>query len=203
MRTLKCDTCGIVKKVRTNKGGKRFCSIVCRNKGFLPWNKGKKCPEISVMLTGKHPSEETRRKQSESRKRFFANGGIHPRGLLGKKLTEEHKRKIKLSVGKGENHHRWIKDRTKLAKRQERNDMAYKEWRRQVMVRDKYECRVSSEDCEGKIIAHHIFIWSKYPELRYKVTNGITLCHAHHPKRRAEENRLAPLFVQLVQNQMN
>ena len=30
-------------------------------------------------------SLKTRKKQSESRKKFYANGGIHPRGMLGKK----------------------------------------------------------------------------------------------------------------------
>ena len=29
-------------------------------KKFTPWNKGKKCPEISERLTGKHPSEATK-----------------------------------------------------------------------------------------------------------------------------------------------
>ena len=85
-----------------------------------------------------------------------------------------------------ENHPRWIKDRTKLAKRQERNDSAYREWRKSVWARDNFFCQIKNQDCHGKIEAHHILSWSEHPELNYKVNNGITICHAHHPRARAE-----------------
>lgn len=93
---------------------------------------------------------------------------------------------------------RWIMDRTKLVKRQERNDSAYKEWRHAVWERDEFHCRIGNSDCNGKIEAHHILGWSEHFELRYEINNGITLCHAHHPKKRAEEKRLAPVFQELV-----
>jgi len=32
----------------------------------------------------------------------------------------------------------------------------------------------------------------------FTIKNGITLCHAHHPRKRAEEKRLEPLFKELV-----
>ncbi len=41
-------------------------------------------------------------------------------------------------------------------------------------------------------------IWREYPELRYNINNGITLCHAHHPRKREEEAKLSPFFQQLV-----
>ncbi len=50
----------------------------------------------------------------------------------------------------------------------------------------------------GKVIAHHILGWSAYPELRYEINNGITLCHFHHPKKRIDEGRLIPIFQKLV-----
>lgn len=99
---------------------------------------------------------------------------------------------------KGEDHYKWKADRTTLANRQERNDMAYKEWRKQVRVRDGFMCKMQNGDCNGKIEAHHILSWKEYPELRYQINNGITLCHAHHPRKRAEEKRLAPVFTKLV-----
>ena len=86
-----------------------------------------------------------------------------------------------------ENSPRWIKDRTKLAKRQVRNDYAYKEWRKNVWVRDGFKCRIDNTDCQGRIEAHHILSWRDYPELRYQPNNGITLCQAHHPRKRNEE----------------
>ncbi len=98
----------------------------------------------------------------------------------------------------GEKNHKWIADRTKLAKRQERNDMAYKEWRMNVWKRDGFKCKIANKDCEGRIEAHHILGWTEYLELRYEVNNGITLCHAHHPRKRIDEKRLSPYFQELI-----
>lgn len=98
----------------------------------------------------------------------------------------------------GENSPVWIKDRSKLAKRQERNDTTYKEWRKKVWLRDNFKCKIANPDCCGRIEAHHILSWSEYPDLRYEINNGITLCHAHHPRKRAEEKRLVPTFKELV-----
>lgn len=98
----------------------------------------------------------------------------------------------------GSNNPKWIENRLLLAKRQERNDMAYKEWRRQVWLRDNFKCKIANQDCRGRLEAHHILGWTEHPELRYEVNNGITLCHAHHPRKRAEEKRLSPYFQELV-----
>lgn len=98
----------------------------------------------------------------------------------------------------GDKHPFWIKDRNKLAKRQERNDSAYVEWRKSVWQRDNYKCRINDASCKGRLETHHIFGWSKFPELRYEITNGITLCNHHHPKKRAEENRLINFFKSLI-----
>lgn len=80
----------------------------------------------------------------------------------------------------------------------ERSDSAYNEWRKQVWQRDNYKCRIGNNDCNGRLEAHHILGWKDHPELRYEVNNGITLCHAHHPRKRAEEKRLSPYFQELV-----
>ena len=103
---------------------------------------------------------------------------------------------------KGEENYRWIKDRTQLKRYndsvKDRRSSAYADWRKQVYQRDNFACRISNADCSGRIEAHHILSWAEYPELRYKTNNGITLCHAHHPKKVAEEKRLIPTFVELV-----
>lgn len=74
----------------------------------------------------------------------------------------------------------------------------YMGWMKQVKDRDGWKCRIANLDCNGSLEAHHILGWKDYPELRYEINNGITLCHAHHPRRRAEEKRLAPYFMELV-----
>lgn len=89
-------------------------------------------------------------------------------------------------------------DRTTLSKKQERNDSAYSDWRQQVWLRDNFKCKIANPNCKGRIEAHHILAWRDYSELRYEVNNGITLCHAHHPRVRAEEKRLSPFFQELV-----
>jgi len=142
---------------------------------------------------GRTHSEETKLKIS------LANKGKTP-WSLGKKLSPEHIEKLKGQRPNtaGEKNHNWISDRTKLAKRQERNDMAYKEWRRQVWLRDNFTCKIANPDCAGRIEAHHILGWSSHPELRYQPNNGITLCHFHHPRRREDEKRLEAEFQALV-----
>ena len=56
---------------------------------------------------------------------------------------------------------------------------------------------------KGKLEAHHILSWSKFPELRYEVNNGITLCHFHHPRKRNDEMTLSPFFQSLVKVKEN
>ena len=99
----------------------------------------------------------------------------------------------------GEQANRWIKDRSKLSKKQIRNDYAYQEWRRLVWVRDRFTCQLKDNDCKGKIISHHILPWRDYPEKRYEVNNGITLCHYHHPRKRVDEKLLEQTLTALVQ----
>ena len=80
----------------------------------------------------------------------------------------------------------------------DRRSSAYRDWRSQVLKRDNFKCRIANQDCSGKVIVHHILSWRDYPELRYNINNGITLCQAHHPRKRAEEKRLIPFFQGLV-----
>jgi hypothetical protein len=102
------------------------------------------------------------------------------------------------NMPKGQSHYKWKKDRTTLVKRQERNDMAYKEWRRQVWERDNYRCQLGNHLCNGKIEAHHIVGWSEDESKRYDTNNGITLCHRHHPKKKVYVEGLKEIFISIV-----
>ena len=77
-------------------------------------------------------------------------------------------------------------------------DCQYREWMLAVKNRDNWKCKINNNDCSGRLESHHILNWKDYPELRYEINNGITLCHAHHPRKRAEEKRLSPYFKELV-----
>jgi len=145
-------------------------------------------------------SEETKRKISQSEK--------------GKKVSEETRNKIGKAYvltpnrlrqiselgksQKGANNYQWITDRSKLSKQEERNGNHHKEWSKSVKNRDGWKCKIFNNDCIGRVVAHHILPWAKFPELRYQINNGITLCRFHHPRKRIDEMKLSPYFQSLV-----
>ena len=59
------------------------------------------------------------------------------------------------------------------------------QWRNNVFKRDNYTCRKCGK-VGGVLNAHHIKSWAKHPELRYILSNGITLCLPCHKGVRAE-----------------
>ncbi len=131
--------------------------------------------------------------------------------LKGRKLSEDHVRKVTLAnKGKvrpniqGENHPCWIKDRTKLKQyfRDERRSSIYKTWRHDVCTRDNWKCKIANSDCSGRLEVHHILGFKEYPELRYVINNGITLCKHHHPRKAKDVEELSPFFQQLVLNKI-
>lgn len=77
---------------------------------------------------------------------------------------------------KGENHWNWKGGISLL--NDNRDSAEYKKWRNDVYQKDNFKCvNCGSKD---KINAHHIKSWKNYPELRYEVSNGITLCEKCH-----------------------
>lgn len=138
------------------------------------------------------------RKLTEEHKKNIGLGNLGKQPMLGKKHTQESKDKI--SAGQtGEKHWRWIEDRSLLKDdSKERGGQLHREWSKQVKNRDGWKCRISNDNCSGSVVAHHILSWRDHVDLHYEVNNGITLCHAHHPRKRAEEKRLIPEFQALV-----
>ena len=141
-------------------------------------NPEERAKKISKSHFGIKPSKETRLKQSESRKKFYKNGGKHPKGMLGKKPTLEHRKKIS-EANKGEKAYNW-KGGTSKGYKTGYYSFEYKAWREAVFKRDDYIC----QNCFGKrgqyITAHHIKSFAYYPKLRFDINNGITLCEDCH-----------------------
>lgn len=67
-----------------------------------------------------------------------------------------------------------------------RNSMNYRFWRDAIFKRDYYTCQHCGikSGCGYKVVfnAHHIKSYSEFPELRYCIDNGITLCVTCHQK---------------------
>lgn len=81
----------------------------------------------------------------------------------------------------GEKHYNW---RGGISKERQL-DMArkkYREWRKSIFERDRYTCQICGDNRGGNLRAHHIKLYSSFPELRYSIENGITLCEECHKK---------------------
>jgi len=79
----------------------------------------------------------------------------------------------------GENHHNWNPNLTDDDRENGRNCPENREWRKAVYERDDHTC----QKClvrGGSLQAHHILPWALFPELRFEVENGITLCKFCH-----------------------
>jgi len=84
----------------------------------------------------------------------------------------------------GANNPKWKGGISKLNKTERQLAMQtieYKLWRLSVFERDNFTCQSCGEK-GGKLNADHIKPWVFFPELRYKIDNGRTLCVDCHRK---------------------
>ena len=120
------------------------------------------------------------------------------RSNIGKKRTDETKRKLRESkLGRppwnkgltgylsGESHYNWkggiTTERTKV-----RNSLEMKLWRTAIFERDHYTCSwCGAKNGNGKRVvlhADHIRPFCSFPDLRFSIENGRTLCVSCHRK---------------------
>lgn len=132
-------------------------------------------------FSGRKHTEESRRIMSEKRL-------LNPNKYwLGKSRpfmqTKEYRQKVseasKKVVEEGR-HNFWrggVTEENKLI----RSSSEYKFWRTTVFNRDNYTC----QKCGirgGKLEANHVLPFAYYPDLRFEVLNGETLCKECHKK---------------------
>lgn len=80
------------------------------------------------------------------------------------------------------NSHRGTKPRTYHLRQRDKHGNAFdREWRLAVFERDNYTC-VFCGKRGGKLQADHIKPFKEFPELRYELSNGRTLCVKCHRK---------------------
>lgn len=106
---------------------------------------------------------------------------------IGRVVSDETKSKIRAAkLGRpnpsirGERHCRWRGGVT-TENHKIRNSCEMKIWREAVFERDKYTC-VWCGQIGGKLNADHIKRFCDYPELRFAIDNGRTLCKSCHEK---------------------
>lgn len=130
-------------------------------------------------LKGKRMSEESRKKMSESARKRTDN---HRRGT---KHTIETRKKISAATRertpRGEECHSY-KDGKLSERRDQRFSMQYKRWRFDVFSRDNFTCQRCGDARGGNLHAHHIKPFADYPELRFDISNGVTLCEVCHKR---------------------
>lgn len=64
----------------------------------------------------------------------------------------------------------------------------YIQWRKQIFERDDYVCQICFIK-GNRLNADHIKSWAEFPELRYKLNNGRTLCENCHRQTDTYGNR--------------
>lgn len=90
-------------------------------------------------------------------------------------------------------------DALKVPNKDNRRGYKYKKWITSVYQRDNYTC----QNCGaiGMIHAHHIKQWKDYQELRYEVSNGVTLCQDCHSIEHGRIiKRVSPRFKPVCSN---
>lgn len=109
---------------------------------------------------------------------------VRENGEKGIEWVEENPEEFRDLCLSGEDSPHWVEDRSELTCRYAGED--YIEWRRSILDRDGRQCvECGSTD---NLEAHHIRTWKDYPELRFVVDNGVTLCvGCHRPLNKNEE----------------
>jgi len=95
--------------------------------------------------------------------------------LIGKKQSIK---TIAKRIKKGKEHYNWKGGITSVIEKI-RKSIEYRLWREAVFARDNWTC----QECKKQGIylhAHHIKSFTNYPELRFAIDNGITLCRGCH-----------------------
>lgn len=128
--------------------------------------------KILASLIGRKHSEETKKKISDKNK--------------GKIFSVETREKLSIShkgLMSGAKHPNWKGGLTPLNQRI-KNSPEYKLWREAVFIRDNYICVwcgiTSGKGVKVVLNADHIKPFALFPELRFSIDNGRTLCVSCH-----------------------
>lgn len=144
-----CLNCG--KEFRYSPStNKQYCSAVCRN---------------SSEIRNQNVSKGVKLAWQDGNTRQNIMIGIAKRSTMPEWYNAKH-------FQKGKDHPRYKGNKRTDATR---NQYPYKKWRWDVFKRDNFTCQICFKR-GGRLHAHHIKHWAEYPELRFELDNGLTLC---------------------------
>jgi 5-methylcytosine-specific restriction endonuclease McrA len=98
-----------------------------------------------------------------------------------------------------------LTDEEREHKREHRKNWSsdYMEWAQAVKERDNFTCQACGRRGSIYLQSHHIVSWRGFPELRYNVENGVTLCldchkrfHRLYGRVNCDADDLAEFYVQ-------
>jgi 5-methylcytosine-specific restriction endonuclease McrA len=140
--------------------------IDCGVEKFAQKSLLKRSPRCRYCANKTPVSKETKEKISETLRLKYLNDSDYKRRVA---LTRQ--------IPTGDKHWNWKGGVTPINQRS-RTSKDYSSWRLAVFSRDNYKCRVCNSTKD--IQAHHINSWSEFPEDRFVLENGLTLCKECH-----------------------
>lgn len=151
---INCGHCGVDMRIEPNQvGRKKFCSKACFFAGRELKGLFQKGHPDFVPPENRRHSEETKKKISDIQRKNPRRGKDSPNWRGG--LRSERKKE--------------------MAK------FEYRDWRNAVFGRDNWTCQICNVR-GGYLEADHIKPWCAFPDLRYDVDNGRTVCRPCHMK---------------------
>ena len=159
-----------------------YKNLTCHGclKVFDSKSRNKKQKYCSKKCRGEHLEIGVRFKKGEA----SWNKGTNISGMSGKTHCSKTKEKMRLSSS-GELASNWKGGVSSVNKRI-RSSAKYASWRTSVFIRDDYTCthcgRSSKAGDRVVLNADHIKPFAFYPDLRFDVDNGRTLCEPCHRK---------------------
>lgn len=211
MITKFCIVCGKEFKVLPyRKGTAKFCSVDCKTE----YRKGRKQSIETIRkkiksMTGlkRHPlTKEVKEKIGNSLKGRIIPEEVRVKiGIKSKKtwdtMSKEKKkeRNAKISISKMRNKNPNWKGGITPIRTKIWTSIKYKLWRLSIFERDNFTCQMlGCGEKGGKLEAHHIRTWKKFPKLRFRIDNGITLCKRCHQRIKNREEKYEELFSQII-----
>lgn len=205
MNTKICQYCGkewtkTYLTSRSTFAKQKYCSRLCADKRHNKGKNIKKClictkefirkgrRNLNWWANAKYCSQDCSAKARIGKSGYWLGKVSH---FKGRKHTLEAKEKNRLAhLGKsptnkgikrldirGEKHWNW--QGGKYNNRHKLNTVEYKQWVSDVFFRDNWTCQTCG--IRGTYLqAHHIKSWAHYPDLRFDVNNGVTLCVSCH-----------------------